>query len=77
MMILLDHHVSHAANALSYTRPWKSKEDTVILTIDGHGTDYRHVGIYDHNFNLLENRITALKSVGIFYYNCITRIFGL
>jgi carbamoyltransferase len=69
----VNHHVSHAANAF-YTRPWKSKEDTVILTIDGMG-QLQTLGIYDHNFNLLEKE-TAPKSVGIFY-NCITRFLGL
>ena len=67
------HHVSHAANAYR-TRPWKSKEDTVILTIDGHGQK-QTVGIYDHNLNLLKSDY-ILKSVGIFY-NYITRILGL
>jgi carbamoyltransferase len=33
------------------------------------------IGIYDHNFNLLEKE-SAPKSVGIFY-NCITRTLGL
>jgi len=69
----VNHHISHAANAF-YTRPWKSKEDTVIMTIDGHG-QMQTVGIYDHNFNLLEKEYTP-KSIGIFY-NYITRILGL
>ena len=69
----INHHVSHAAHAY-YTRPWESKEDTVILTIDGHG-QLQTIGIYDHNFNLLEKEMLC-KSVGTFY-NHITRILGL
>ena len=69
----VNHHVSHAANAF-YTRPWESKEDTVILTVDGQG-QMQTIGIYDHNFNLLEKEMTP-KSVGIFY-NHITRLLDL
>jgi carbamoyltransferase len=69
----VNHHVSHAANAY-YTRPWQSKEDTVILTMDGQG-QLQTVGIYDHNLNLLEKEMTP-KSVGLFY-NHITRILDL
>jgi len=77
----VNHHVSHAANAF-YTRPWESKEDTVILTIDGHGqltangiSQIQTIGIYDHNFNLLEKELSP-KSVGILY-SFITRLLGL
>ena len=69
----VNHHISHAANAF-YTRPWKSKEDTVILTIDGVG-QLQTAGIYDHNFNLLEEE-RCPKSIGIFY-TCITNFLGL
>ena len=69
----VNHHISHAANAF-FTRPWKSKDDTVIMTIDGQG-QLQTMGIYDHNFNLLEKESTP-KSIGIFY-NHITRIIGL
>ena len=70
-----DHHISHAANAY-YTRPWKSKEDTVILTIDGksHNT-CQSVGIYDSDFNLISKK-NAGKSVGIFYSK-VTSSIGL
>ena len=60
----INHHISHAANAF-YTRPWESKEDTVILTADGKG-QMQSVGIYDSNFNLLYKKF-APQSVGIFY----------
>jgi carbamoyltransferase len=77
----VNHHISHAANAF-YTRPWKSKEDTVILTIDGMGqltTDginqFQCIGIYDHNFNLLEKEL-APKSIGLLY-SVVTRLLGL
>ena len=69
----INHHISHAANAF-YTRPWVSKEDTVIMTIDGQGQQ-QTMGIYDYNFNLLEKELMP-KSVGIFY-NRITEYLGL
>jgi len=69
----VNHHVSHAANAF-YTRPWQSKEDTVIMTIDGQG-QMQTMGIYDYNFNLLEKEYTP-KSIGNFYTH-VTRILGL
>ena len=58
------HHVSHAASGY-YTRPWTSKEDTVIMTIDGAG-EYQTSCIYDHNFNLLSEHVMP-KSIGYFY----------
>jgi carbamoyltransferase len=60
----VNHHISHAALAY-YTRPWVSKDDTVILTVDGAGED-QCMGIYDSNFNLLEKEMVP-KSVGLFY----------
>lgn len=69
----VDHHISHAALAY-YTRPWESKDDTVILTMDGVGEN-QSAGIYDSNFNCLEKH-TVPKSVGLFY-NEITRLLGL
>ena len=69
----VNHHVSHAANAF-HTRPWTSKEDTVMLTIDGQG-QLQTIGIYDHNFNLLEKESTP-KSIGTFY-NAVTACVGL
>lgn len=69
----INHHLSHAANAF-HTRPWVSKEDTVILTIDGVG-QLQTIGIYDYKFNLLEKEMLP-KSVGIFYF-FITKILKL
>ena len=69
----VNHHLSHAANAF-YTRPWKSKEDTVILTVDGVG-QVQTVGIYDHNLNLI-SRKNVCKAVGLFY-SAVTQILGL
>lgn len=68
-----NHHVSHAALGY-YTRPWKSKEDTVILSVDGVGETQTMV-IYDHNFNILDQRLLS-KSVGIFY-SAVTQKLGL
>ena len=62
--IHVNHHVSHAALGY-YTRPWTTKDDTVILTVDGAG-EYQCMGIYDSNFNLLEKEMTP-RSVGYFY----------
>lgn len=70
---IVQHHVSHAALGY-YTRPWESKEDTVILTIDGAG-EYQTFGIYDHKFNLLHEDIIP-KSIG-YYYTLTTKILGL
>lgn len=69
----VNHHVSHGANAF-YTRPWKDTTNNVILTIDGAG-EKQTMGIYDHNFNLLEKEYMP-KSIGMFY-SWITRILGL
>jgi carbamoyltransferase len=60
----VNHHVSHAALGY-YTRPWTSKDDTVILTVDGAG-EQQCMGIYDSNFNLLEKEIVP-RSLGYFY----------
>jgi carbamoyltransferase len=70
---IVQHHVSHAALGY-YTRPWESKEDTVILTIDGAG-EYQTFGIYDYKFNLLHEDILP-KSIG-YYYAFTTEILGL
>jgi carbamoyltransferase len=69
----IPHHVSHAACGY-YTRPWTSKEDTVILTIDGAG-EYQTSCIYDHNFNLLSEEVMP-RSVG-YFYTFTTRYLGL
>lgn len=58
------HHVSHGASSY-YTRPWNSKEDTVILNIDGYG-EYQSATIYDHNFNLL-HEVVMPYSIGSMY----------
>jgi carbamoyltransferase len=60
----VNHHISHAALGY-YTRPWTTKDDTVILTVDGAG-EFQCMGIYDSNFNLLEKEMTP-RSVGYFY----------
>ena len=62
--IQVDHHISHAAGGY-YTRPWVSKDDTVILTIDGAG-EFQTSCIYDSNFNLLQEDVLP-KSIGYFY----------
>jgi carbamoyltransferase len=69
----VNHHISHAAGAF-YTRPWQSKIDTVIMTIDGQGQQ-QTMGIYDYKFNLLEKELIP-KSIGILYGR-ITEILGL
>ena len=68
----ISHHVSHAANGF-YTRPWKSSEDTVILSIDGVGEEDSCV-IFDHNFNPL-NVWKDSRSLGYFYAQA-TKILG-
>ena len=70
---IVEHHISHAALGY-YTRPWLSKEDTVILTIDGAG-EYQTFGIYDHKFNLLHQDIIP-KSIG-YFYTFTTKILNL
>lgn len=46
------HHESHAALGF-FTRPWESKEDTVIVSVDGSG-EIESTVIYDHNFKPLK-----------------------
>lgn len=60
----LMHHESHAAIAF-YTRPWESKDDTVLLTIDGYG-EWQSAGIYDSNFKLLYSEEIP-RSIGYVY----------
>ena len=67
------HHVSHCAGAF-FTRPWKSTEDTVMVSIDGYGERQSAV-IYDHNFKLL-HEWEYPKSVGIVYTE-FTKALGL
>ena len=59
-----NHHESHCAFAF-YTRPWDSKDDTVLLSIDGHG-EYQSSVIMDSNFNLLHETILP-ESIGTAY----------
>ena len=60
----IDHHISHCAGAF-FTRPWTSKEDTVMVSIDGHGEEDASV-ILDHNFKpILEHKWP--KSLGAIY----------
>tara|TARA_R110000868_G_scaffold140545_2_gene356285 strand:- start:1381 stop:2841 length:1461 start_codon:yes stop_codon:yes gene_type:complete len=70
--VYVPHHVSHAAGGF-YTRPWESKDDTVILTIDGAG-EYQSACIYDSNFNILHEEIWP-KSIGQ-VYTYFTRALG-
>lgn len=58
------HHVSHCALAY-FTRPWTSKEDTVMVSIDGAG-ELQSAVIMDHNFNLIKE-ILYPKSIGVVY----------
>lgn len=58
------HHESH--NALAFlTRPWESKEDTVLVSVDGSG-ETESVSIMDHKFNVLET-ILWPQSLGCMY----------
>ena len=70
---LHEHHVSHCAGAY-YTRPWESKEDTVMVSIDGAG-EIQTAVIYDHNFNLIREWHYP-KSVGLIY-STVTHFLGL
>lgn len=69
----IDHHKSHAAGGF-FTRPWQSKDDTVIMTMDGVG-EFESFTIYDHNFNKLHSW-NIPKSVGLVYTR-ITTLLGL
>lgn len=68
-----EHHQSHCASAF-YTRPWESKEDTVMVSIDGVG-EFQTAVIYDHNFNLIKEWHYP-KSVGLVYTSA-TKALGL
>lgn len=67
-----EHHKSHAASSY-YTRPWNSKEDTVILNIDGYG-EYQSATIYNHKFELL-HEVLMPYSIGSMYA-IITKLLG-
>tara|TARA_B110000914_G_scaffold226390_1_gene251020 strand:- start:1663 stop:3204 length:1542 start_codon:yes stop_codon:yes gene_type:complete len=58
------HHESHCALAF-FTRPWESKEDTVMVSVDGSG-ELEAISIKDHNFNTLHT-IQWPQSLGTIY----------
>ena len=66
------HHESHVAGAL-YTRPWESKDDTVMVSIDGVGEEQSAV-IYDSNFNVKFEHC-APQSIG-WLYGMSTTLLG-
>lgn len=68
-----EHHKSHCASAF-FTRPWKDRDTTVMVSIDGVG-EFQTATIYDHNFNLIKEWHYP-KSVGL-VYTTATRLLGL
>lgn len=62
------HHESHVAGAF-FTRPWKSKEDTVMVSVDGSG-ETESVAIYDHNFNVIK-KVLWPQSLGALYADVV------
>lgn len=66
-----DHHESHAAGAF-FTRPWKSKEDTVMVSVDGSG-ELESVSIYDHNFNPIK-KVYWPQSLGTLYSTIVVAL---
>lgn len=58
------HHESHCALAF-FTRPWESKEDTVMVSVDGSG-ELESMSIKDHNFNTIKT-ILWPQSLGTIY----------
>ena len=66
------HHESHCALAF-FTRPWESKEDTVMVSVDGSG-ELESLVIKDHNFNTVK-RIEWPKSLGTIY-GSVTKALG-
>ena len=67
------HHESHCAAAF-YTRPWDSKDDTVLVSIDGVG-ELQTAVIMDADFNLIKEWHYP-KSVGL-VYTLTTKFLGL
>ncbi len=67
------HHESHCAAAF-YTRPWDSKDDTVLVSIDGVG-ELQTAVIYDSDFKLIKEWHYP-KSVGL-VYTLTTKFLGL
>ena len=66
------HHESHVAQGL-YTRPWQSKDDTVMVSIDGVGEEQSAV-IYDSNYNV-KFQHCAPQSIG-WLYGATTTLLG-
>ena len=66
------HHESHCAGAF-FTRPWESKEDTVMVSVDGSG-ELESLAIYDHNFNVIK-KVLWPQSLGMLYGQ-ITKSLG-
>ena len=66
------HHESHVAQGL-YTRPWQSKDDTVMVSIDGVGEEQSAV-IYDSNYNVKLQHCSP-KSIG-WLYGATTTLLG-
>ena len=63
------HHMSHVAAAF-FTRPWDSKDDTVLVSIDGIG-EVQSATIYNSNFELIWEMHWP-KSVGV-PYSAVTK----
>lgn len=63
------HHVSHAA-ASFYTRPWQSHDDTVMLSVDGFGSDTwvsSAIYTYDEATNEFVQKFKSGRSIGNLY----------
>ena len=67
-----EHHESHCALAF-FTRPWESKEDTVMVSVDGSG-EIESMVIKDHNFKTVK-KTDWPKSLGTIY-GAITNCLG-
>ena len=65
------HHESHCAGAF-FTRPWESKEDTVMVSCDGSG-EIESLSIFDHNFNPLKT-ILWPQSLGLIYSTVVVAL---
>lgn len=63
------HHESHCAGAF-FTRPWESKEDTVMVSVDGSG-ELESSSIYDHNFNPIKKVMWPQSLGSMFGVVCI------
>ena len=65
------HHVSHVAQGY-YTRPWESKKNTVMVSIDGCG-EYQSIVVYDSDFNVLKEYLWPC-SLGSYYAECTAKL---